>query len=99
MASRASEPQAGTHQDARHQQVMSQRMGFHPEGSAAEPSYGSVAGGPLEAGRQAGRALLPMGSILSVKDRLQDPRTLLLFVAGRMPLLRNGATSELKMLF
>ena len=41
----------------------------------------------------------PMGSILSVKDRLQDPRTLFLFVAGRMPLMRNGATWELEMLF
>ena len=61
MASRAPEPQAGTHQDAWHQQVMSPRMGFHPKGSAAEPSYGSVAGGSLEAGRQAGRALLPNG--------------------------------------
>ena len=36
-------------------------MGFHPEGSAAEPNYRSVAGGSLEAGRQAGRALLPNG--------------------------------------
>ena len=58
----ASEQPAGRQSDAQHQQVMSPMMGLYPEGSAAEPSYGSVAAGLLEAGHQAGRVLLPNGA-------------------------------------